>query len=325
MNALSQHSAGRSAADQTGGSAGARLFSALPSAVTLVEVGPRDGFQFEPRIVPTDVKVATLRALLAAGCRHIQAAAFVHPGKVPQMADAEALFRQVIVPEDAALSALVLNEVGVRRAGDCGAKWVEISISASESHGRRNAGMGVAAARAMAERMICAAREYKMRIVASVQCAFGCVVDGPADPAIVCAILQDYTAAAVDVVSLADTTGMATPVTVQRLLSAVAPVVEAVPLGLHLHDTRGLGLANVMTALHHGVTRFDTALGGMGGCPFVDGAAGNIATEDTIHLCHALGIATGIDMAAVAERTRWLETFYGHAFPGKMHRILAAG
>ncbi len=325
MNAISQQPAGCSAADQPKGPVGVNLFSALPAAVTLVEVGPRDGFQFEPRIVPTDVKLATLRALLAAGCRHIQAAAFVHPGKVPQMADAEVLFRQVTVPEGAALSALVLNEVGVRRAGDCGAKWVEISISASESHGRRNAGMGVAEARATADRMIIAAREYQMGIIASVQCAFGCIADGPTDPATVRAILQDYAAAAVDVVSVADTTGMATPVTVQRLLSAVAPGIGAVPLGLHLHDTRGLGLANVMTALHLGVARFDTALGGMGGCPFVDGAAGNIATEDTIHLCHALGIATGIDMAAVAARTRWLETFYGHPFPGKMHRILSAG
>ncbi|MFH1984925.1 MAG: hydroxymethylglutaryl-CoA lyase [Pseudomonadota bacterium] len=298
-------------------------FGTIPSSVILVEVGPRDGFQFESRIIPTDDKVETIRALMDAGCRHIQIAAFVHPGKVPQMADAENLFDRLGTPANVALSALVLNETGVRRAGDCGAKWVEVSISASESHGLRNAGMHLAQARAAAGRMIIAARDYGMHVIAGVQCAFGCLVDGPTDPAFVGALVRDYVDAGVDVLSLADTTGLATPVTVDALLAEIAPIAGALPLGLHFHDTRGLGLVNVMTALQRGVSRFDTALGGMGGCPFVDGAAGNIATEDTIQLCQGLGIATGIDMAAVAACTRRLETFYGRRFPGKMHRLVS--
>lgn len=298
-------------------------FGAIPSSVTLVEVGPRDGFQFESRTMPTDAKIETIRALMDAGCRHLQIAAFVHPGKVPQMADAEKLFDRLAAPPGVALSALVLNETGVRRAGDCGVKWVEVSISASESHGLRNAGMHLAQARAAAGRMIAAAREYGMHVIASVQCAFGCLVDGPTDPAVVGAVVRDYVAAGIDVLSLADTTGMATPLTVDTLLSKIAPIAGELPLGLHFHDTRGMGLVNVMTALQRGVSRFDTALGGMGGCPFVDGAAGNIATEDTIQLCLGLGIATGIDMAAVAARTRMLEQFYGRRFPGKMHRLVS--
>jgi hydroxymethylglutaryl-CoA lyase len=324
MNTLSQDSPPPPRAGTDAGPSGVGLLSGLPSRATLVEVGPRDGCQFESRIMPTDVKAATITALVNAGCRQIQAAAFVHPEKVPQMADAEALFRELAPLRDVVLSALVLNETGVRRAGDCGVPWVEVSISASESHGRRNAGMGVGAARDAAKHMVRAAREYNMGVIASVQCAFGCVMDGPIAPAVVRAIVNDYLDAHVDVVSLADTTGMATPLSIQKMLADIKPVTTGVPLGLHLHDTRGLGLANVLTALQNGVDRFDTALGGMGGCPFVHGAAGNIATEDTIHLCRGLGVDTGIDMAAVAACTRQLERFYGHAFPGKMHRLLAS-
>ncbi len=292
----------------------------------LTEVGPRDGFQFEERIVPTAVKVEIVSALVDAGLDRIQVASFVHPRKVPQMADAEELFSRLPDRPDVRYSALVLNRRGLSRALACGVTDVEVSVSASDTHGRKNAGMGLKEAAGQAEEMIRAAVAAGVRVRGSIQCAFGCVYEGTIAPETVLALAERYLAAGVQELALADTTGMADPVLVRSRLDSVLPAAGSVPVALHLHDTRGLGLVNAATAFSCGVRRFDTAAGGMGGCPFVPGAAGNIATEDAAYLLKRLGAETGVDIGKVAAVTETLESFFEKRFPVKNRKeTLSAG
>jgi hydroxymethylglutaryl-CoA lyase len=289
--------------------------------VTLFEVGPRDGFQFEKTLIPTDLKLEMVQGLVAAGLRNIQVTSFVNPRKVPQMADAEELVRRL--PKDPAVcfSGLVLNRVGLERACKSGLQAVEISVSASDSHSRRNTGMPLTVAVAQGQELIRTAVREGLRVRASVQCAFGCVQEGPIAEDRVGQILAAFKASGAHSLALADTTGMATPPAIKRLLRRVLPATGTAPLTLHLHDTRGLGLVNLMAGLECGVTRFDTAFGGLGGCPFVQAAAGNIATEDTLYLLAALGVETGVDATAVARCSRRLADFLGKTLAGKLYRL----
>ncbi|MCG6905403.1 MAG: hydroxymethylglutaryl-CoA lyase [Desulfobacteraceae bacterium] len=292
-----------------------------PPRVTLFEVGPRDGFQFEKTLIPTDLKLEMVQGLVAAGLRNIQVTSFVNPRKVPQMADAEELVRRL--PKDPAVcfSGLVLNRVGLERACKSGLQAVEISVSASDSHSRRNTGMPLTVAVAQGQELIRTAVREGLRVRASVQCAFGCVQEGPIAEDRVGQILAAFKASGAHSLALADTTGMATPPAIKRLLRRLLPATGTTPLTLHLHDTRGLGLVNLMAGLECGVTRFDTAFGGLGGCPFVQGAAGNIATEDTLYLLAALGVETGVDATAVARCSRRLAAFLGKTMAGKLYRL----
>lgn len=289
--------------------------------VTLVEVGPRDGFQLEPVMIPTDLKIDIIAGLAASGLKYIQVASFVNPRRVPQMADAEDLVRKLPQTSSATFFGLALNSAGVIRAREVGLSCIEVSISASDAHSLKNAGMTHEKALREGEKMVALAKAAGMTATASVQCAFGCVYEGRIPEARVLNAARMFTDAGVARLTLADTTGMGTPPAVERLLRAMDISNSVVPIGLHLHDTRGLGLVNAATGLQCGVTFFDTALGGMGGCPFVPGAAGNIATEDTIHLMEALGAATGVDWRAVASCTRRLSAFLGKELPGKLYRI----
>jgi hydroxymethylglutaryl-CoA lyase len=296
----------------------------LPKRDTLIEVGPRDGFQFEKKIIPTELKVEIVCGLLAAGLKQIQVTSFVHPAKVPQMADAEELVRRLPQSEDVIFSGLVLNTQGVQRALRAGLNHVEVSISASDSHSRRNAGMPFAEAVVQVKEMIRLSQKENMVIRAGIQCAFGCVYEGQIPQDRILNIVRDYVSWGVDAIALSDTTGMAHPASVKRLLAILLPESRQIPIVLHFHDTRGLGLANVLTALQYGITRFDTALAGMGGCPFVPGAAGNIATEDTLHMMQCLGIETGIDITGVISCSLRLEKFLNKQFPGKIHHLSPA-
>jgi len=289
----------------------------LPKKVNVIEVGPRDGFQFEPTIIPTELKVQIIEDLVGAGISHIQVTSFVNPKKVPQMADAEKLVRLLPKKEHVIYSGLVLNAKGVERAAAAGISHVEISISASDTHGLKNAGMSFSQAFSQAKDMIRLAKGFHQTIRASVQCSFGCAFEGEVDTRRVIQIVEQYLEHGVDAVCLSDTTGMATPLKLEYLLGKVIPLAKQIPAMLHLHDTRGLGLVNVMTALLNGVTYFDTSLGGMGGCPFVPNASGNIATEDTVYLLESLGIETGIDKTKVAKCSIRLEHFLNKRFSGK--------
>jgi hydroxymethylglutaryl-CoA lyase len=199
-----------------------------------------------------------------------------------------------------------------------------VSISASDSHSRRNAGMPFAEAVVQGKEMIRLSQKENMVIRAGIQCAFGCVYEGQIPQDRILSIVRDYVSWGVDAIALSDTTGMAHPASVKRLLAILLPESRQIPIVLHFHDTRGLGLANVLTALQYGITRFDTALAGMGGCPFVPGAAGNIATEDTLHMMQCLGIETGIDITGVISCSLRLEKFLNKQFPGKIHHLSPA-
>jgi hydroxymethylglutaryl-CoA lyase len=292
-----------------------------PDRVTLIEVGPRDGFQFESKIIPTSLKVEIISGLVAAGLKQIQVTSFVHPQRVPQMADAESLLRALPVWENVDLSGLVLNRQGLERAHRAGLRQVEISISASDTHSRKNTGMPLDEAFQRGQEMVALARKYGMYVRAGIQCAFGCAYDGAISLQRVVDMSRVFIDQGAAALALADTTGMADPPSIRRMVTAVHLAAGGIPLILHLHDTRGLGLVNLMAALECGVTRFDTALAGMGGCPFVAGAAGNIATEDTAYLLDRLQVKTGISIKDVAACSIKLENFYGKTFAGKMVRL----
>jgi len=294
-----------------------------PKTVTLVEVGPRDGFQFEKSVVPTERKLDVIARLAAAGLRRIQVTSFVHPAKVPQMADAETLVARLPQESPVEYSALVLNERGLGRALDSGIHNVEISLSASDAHSRRNAGMPHAEALARGLSMIDRAVSAGLNVRAGIQCAFGCVEEGPIPEKRIAETIRRFVDHGAHELSFADTTGMGSPPAIRRILDTMRPLSGGLPLALHLHDTRGLGLVNLMAAMDCGIAIFDTSLAGMGGCPFVPGAAGNIATEDTAYLLSSLGIYSGVDIDRVGAISRDLEAFFNTSFPGRIHRLAA--
>jgi len=304
----------------------------FPNKITFIEVGPRDGFQLETKIIPTGLKVEIICELIEAGLKQIQVTSFVHPKIVPQMADAEEVLNRLPKQEDVIFNALVLNTRGVERARAAGVTHIEVSISASNTHSRKNSGMSLDQAIEQGKEMIRLARKYGMYVGAGIQCAFGCVYEGAIPEERISKMAQIFIAEGANRLSIADTTGMANPLSVKNIMGNLLMDLESrksgnsgmnppVPVVLHLHDTRGLGLANVMAAMSCGVTHFDTALAGMGGCPFVTGASGNIATEDTAYLMESMNIETGINISAVAECSKRLEKFFGRPFSGKIYRL----
>ena len=293
----------------------------LPERVTLCDVGPRDGFQFEEKLIPTDLKVEAIAALADAGLPIIQVTSFVHPKWVPQMADAEEVCRRLPARDDARYTGLALNTRGVERAHAAGLRYVDLSIATHDRHSLDNANMTVAEAVAQAVEMVRRANTYDMQAQMGFQTVFGYTTPGDTPLATVLDMARRFVDLGIESLSLADSTGMANPAMIEERVQAVQEVTGEVPLVLHLHDTRGLGLANVVAALRCGVTRFDTSLAGMGGCPFIPGATGNIATEDTVYLLDSLGVETGIDLDAVAAVSQRVEDFLGKRFSGKMHRL----
>lgn len=299
----------------------------LPSSALLCEVGPRDGFQFEATPIPTALKVETIRALAAAGLPRIQATSFVHPGKVPQMADAaEVLAALDAEPWADRLSVLALNGRGVERALDAGARRLDLSMATNARHAADNVGMTVDEGVAANEAMLARCHAAGVPAQVGFQTVWGYAARGDTPLALVVELARRFAALGVESLSLADSTGLATPTaireTVRAVQDALADVAPGTEIVLHLHDTRGAGLANVVAAMDEGVARFDTSLGGLGGCPSIPGATGNIATEDTAALLDAMGVATGIDVPAVATATRRVAAHLGHALPGKLHTLV---
>jgi hydroxymethylglutaryl-CoA lyase len=294
-----------------------------PEHVVLTEVGPRDGLQMEIRTVPTDEKVALIKALVQAGLRAVQVASFVHPSKVPQMADAEAVVDRLPRDDGVHYSGLALNHKGVLRAVQTWVPWIEISVAASDAQSRVNAGLPLDRIWDEIDKMMNSALGAGRRVRASIQCSFGCAEGEPADRAQILKMVKTLLDYGIHQLVLADTTGMATPPKVRNLLQEVMPMAGNTPVGLHLHDTRGMGLVNVMAGLEMGVSHFDTSLGGLGGCPFVKGAAGNIATEDTVYLLNSLDIQTGIEIPRVACWSQRLSRYFGRILQGKMYRLIS--
>ena len=290
--------------------------------VVIEEQGLRDGLQSEKKAVPTERKLELVDELVDAGLTRIQVCSFVHPKYVPQMADAEAVCAGLNRRPGVVYSGLVLNQRGVERAVAAGLDHVAASISASNTHSTKNAGMSLEEAQTRYAEMVRTAKAAGVTVRGGLQCAFGCRFEGRIDPDHVLDLVKRHLDLDIDELALADSTGMADPRSVQELVAQVVELAGDRPVILHLHDTEGRGLANALAAIEVGVRIFDTAFGGMGGCPFIRGATGNISTEDLASTLHRMGIDTGIDVRAVAAISRWLEEYFEKPFPGSMHRVL---
>ncbi|PSK89679.1 hydroxymethylglutaryl-CoA lyase [Murinocardiopsis flavida] len=291
--------------------------------VVITEVCLRDGLQIEPVVVPTEEKLRLCGDLVDAGFRHLEIGAFVHPGRVPTMADtAEVVAGSAGLP--ATLHTLVLNEQGARRAVAAGARAVRLVVSASDGHSSANGGVPTDEAAARIERAAAVLRDAGIPYEGCVATAFHCPFDGPTPEARVAAVAEMYARIGVRRLHLADTIGAASPGDIARTVAAVRGIVGADRLGLHLHNTYGMAAANAWEAYRLGVRRFDAALGGLGGCPFAPGATGNIATDDLVHLFHREGIGTGIDTERLGALRDRLAALVGHSLASALARIPAA-
>jgi hydroxymethylglutaryl-CoA lyase len=290
--------------------------------VMLEEDGLRDGLQAESRIFSLEEKRSLFERLQSAGVPQIQVGSFVHPGVLAQMADTDALVRAIGQQRRTIVSALVLNERGLARALACGVAHVTMSVSVSDTHSRKNTRRP--AREALADMVVSIEQALKagLGVRASLQCVFGCADEGPISEEAVLSAAEQLARTGVEEMNLADTTGMATPAAVDRMIQRVRKALPQLRLSLHLHDTRGLGLANMWAGYQAGVKAFDVCIGGLGGCPFVTGAAGNVPTEDAVHMFEASGISTGIDMEVLCETVTYLESLLGRPLPGRMKRVL---
>jgi hydroxymethylglutaryl-CoA lyase len=286
------------------------------------EVGPRDGLQVEKQPVPFERKVAWVEGLAAAGVDIIQLGSFVHPEKVPQMADTDRLFSHFSSPENrpgaVVLSGLVLNERGLERGLACGVDMFCMGVSASETHSQKNTRMSPDEALARIVPMARQALSAGKKVQVSVQSAFGCGFEGPIAQDRVLGLVQDYLAAGIDTISLADTAGHANPAQVQQLFGAIRDLAPDAQLTAHFHDTYGLGLANCWAALQAGARSLESAFGGLGGCPFTRLPAGNVSTEDLVHSLQRMGLRLDIDLEALLEVARDVGRFFERELPGSI-------
>ena len=297
---------------------------ALPSQVLIREVGPRDGFQNEPEIIPTDVKVRLIDMLARTGVRRLEATSFVRADVIPQLADAEEVLARIDVPDGIAVSVLVPNEQGLERALAQRDRFDEVScfLSASETHNRHNVRRTIAESLDGLERVIPRARAEGLRVEAVISVAFGCPYEGAVPPSRVLEIARRLIDAGAVEIGFGDTTGMANPVQVREFFAqAGATLGGAVELTAHFHNTRGQGLANVLAALDAGCASFESSFGELGGCPVPPGATGNIATEDLVSMLEEMGIATGVSLERVLAAAAAVREVLGRALGS--HTLLA--
>ncbi|WP_239083793.1 hydroxymethylglutaryl-CoA lyase [Asanoa ishikariensis] len=292
---------------------------AAGSAVEIVEVGPRDGLQNERTLVSTAAKIAYIEALVAAGARRIEATSFVHPKRVPQMADAEEVMAGVPRGDGVRYIGLVVNERGLDRALAAGVDEVNVVVVATETFSQRNQGMSVLEGVRSFGVISARARSAGLRVTATVGASFGCPFEGEVDPAAVGALVRSCASAGADEIALADTIGVGVPGDVARLVSEVRAVTD-LPLRFHFHNTRNTGYANALTAVALGASALDSSTGGIGGCPFAPAATGNIATEDLAYALRRSGIATGLDLAALVSAATLIGGELGIVLPALLGR-----
>ena len=284
----------------------------LPSSITLCEVGLRDGLQNETYILNTEQKLEMLRGLIDAKFPVIEVGSFMHPRAVPQMANTDEVFKAIGDVPGVELRALIPNLRGIQRAIDCGCKKVKINVSASRQHNLKNLNMTPEESVAGFASCVDAAVENGIAISGSISMPFASPWEGRITEEDVDAIIEAYLKVGITEISLSDTSGMAVPNQVYNLCCHIKEKYPQATWWLHFHNTRGLAMANIMAAMEAGMDRFDSSFGGLGGCPFVPGAAGNISTEDVLHLCEESGIATGIDITKVIELSRKLKELLNH-------------
>lgn len=287
-------------------------------AVEIVEVGPRDGLQNEKAIVSTLDKVELINRAIEYGARRIEIASFVNPKRVPQMADAEDVVAQIGPVPGVTRIGLVLNERGAERALACGIDQLGAVVSASDKFGIRNQGQSSAESVEVAKRIVTAAREAGRTAQATIAVAFGCPYEGEIRAEHVIGMARDLAQAGAVEIALADTIGVAFPAHVAALVAAVRDAVAPLPIRIHCHDTRNTGIANIWAAVESGAQTVDASLGGLGGCPFAPGAAGNVAIEDALYLLHRSGVMTGLDLEKAIESSGWLSGVMKKELPSKV-------
>lgn len=285
--------------------------------VRVTEVGTRDGFQAEHAFIPTAAKAAVIDALAGAGIRHVEATSFVSPKAVPQLADAADMLARLTRRADVHIAALVPNARGAERALAAGVDEMVLFVSASETHNLANLNAPIAGSLANV-REVAQVVAGRVPLRGAVACAFGCPFEGEVPVAAALRVVEAYAALGIDRLTLGDTTGMATPPTVTALVRAIADRFPAMRTALHFHNTRGVGLANVVVGLDLGVREFESSIGGLGGCPFAPGATGNICTEDLVYLLEESGYDTGVDLEALIGVAKQVEALIGRPLPGQV-------
>src|SRR5712691_5831790 len=295
---------------------------ALPGAVRVVEVGPRDGLQNEKALVPTAQKIAFIRLLAGSGLAVIEATSFVSPRAIPQLSDAGAVMAGLSQDGTVQYPVLVPNLRGMERALAAGVRAIAVFTAASESFTRHNINATIAESLANFRPVVALAQQEKVTVRGYISTVFGCPYEGKVEPRQALNVAQALLEMGIDELSLGDTIGVATP---NQVVDVISLLVDegAIPIGhlaMHFHDTRGTALANVLMALQSGISIIDSSAGGLGGCPYAPGAAGNLATEDLLYMLHGMGIHTGVDLEKVVAATRFIAPLLGHAPTSKYYQ-----
>jgi len=286
--------------------------------VTICDVAPRDGLQNDPTILEPETRAALVNRLADAGLPRIEAASFVNPARVPQMAGAEEVVEGIERREGVTYAGLVLNEKGYDRLRETSLEEVHFAFAATESFNQRNQNATVDASTATAARLVERAHEDGIRATVTIGVAFGCPFEGKVEPAHVLRIAEEVVAAGADEIVFADTVGVAVPRQVREIVAEAATLAR--PVGVHLHNTRNTGVANAYAAVEAGATVLDASVGGIGGCPFAPRATGNVSTEDLVYMLHGEGVETGIDLGELIGVAEWLEGVLGRPLEGMVYR-----
>jgi hydroxymethylglutaryl-CoA lyase len=296
----------------------------VPEEVSIREVGPRDGFQNEPEVIPTDEKVRLIEGLARTGLRRLEVTSFVRPDVIPQLADAREVLERADIPEEVSVSVLIPNERGLQNALELRERFQEINVflSASETHNRKNVNRSIEESLSGLEGVVGRAREEGLRCEGVISVSFGCPYEGEVPPERVFSIAERLRAAGCEEIAFGDTTGMANPAQVREFFEAARDRLAGAELTAHFHNTRGQGLANALAALEVGVRSFESSFGELGGCPVPKGATGNVATEDLVSMLHEMGYRTGIDLERLLECARDAQRVLGR--PLGSH-VLTAG
>ena len=289
----------------------------LPDKIRIREVATRDGFQSWPNFIPTDIKIKLLIALKDAGIKQFETTAFVSPKAVPQMADASEVMKS-IPHEGVTHGALVPNLKGAQMAVDAGSDQLNVVVSASEAHNKANFNRTISESLSALEPIFKLAQDHHIEVIGALAVAFGCPFSGKVEEKDVHRLVDIFASYGCKTIGLGDTTGMATPLRVKSLVSAIKDRFPDKEILLHLHNNRGTAMANLYAGMEAGATSFDTALGGIGGCPNVPQASGNLATEDVVCMLEDMGIGTGINLTALLEASHYLEEVLGKTLPGQV-------
>lgn len=294
------------------------MFDSLPDRVSLMEVGPRDGLQNEKAVVETSAKIAFIEGLVSAGCKRIEMTAFVNPRWIPPLADQAEVARGIDRDPSATYCALIPNMRGYHNAIKAGVDEVSFVVSASETHNRKNINASTEEALCRYVEVAERAQEDAIPFRGYISCAFGCPYEGNVAFSAVVDLATKLSELGAYELSIGDTIGCGTPTQVANLMRELSAEVDLRKVALHLHDTRGTALANVVAGLEMGVRSFDSSAGGLGGCPYAPGASGNVSTEDLVYLLHGMGVETGVDLDALCSVSLQMENVLNRPLPSKV-------